>query len=229
MFSSRSAIFSEQVVPGKPLGRHIHFDERSKGYRVARSGLPLVSKLWDRQLPALDQGSLGSCTANGAAGLLATAPFAKPRWRISEATALRIYRTDTKLDDIPGQYPPDDTGSTVLAAMKALVQLKYATSYHWCLSLDDALDTLSHVGPLEIGVRWYEGFDSPDAAGRVRIAGGIRGGHAFEVLGIDVEQKEVIAINSWGSGWGDNGRFRFSFDDFGSLLATDGEAATIAQ
>ncbi len=111
--------------------------------------------------------------------------------------------------------------------MKALVAMKYAAGYKWCFGLQEALQTLSAVGPIEVGVNWYEGFDEPDATGHVRISGQVRGGHAFEVLGLNVVDHTVTAINSWGTSWGQHGRFEFSWEDFGQLLHEDGEAATI--
>lgn len=225
----RVALIPELPPTGGRLGRHIQFDERSRAYRVAapKKATPLVTRLWSRTAKAFDQKSLGSCTGNGAAGLLVTAPYIKPRRRVSESTAIKIYSKASMLDAIQGSYPPADTGSSVLAAMQALKAMGYASAYSWCLGLQDALQTLSSVGPVEIGINWYEGFDQPDLNGRVRISGQVRGGHAFEVLGVDVEQKVVTAINSWGSTWGQRGRFTFSWDDFDRLLHEDGEAATI--
>ncbi|MFC4587824.1 hypothetical protein [Sphaerisporangium corydalis] len=36
---------------------------------------PLGDRRWERALPILDQGDLGSCTGNAAAGALGTAPY----------------------------------------------------------------------------------------------------------------------------------------------------------
>ena len=41
------------------------------------------------------------------------------------------------------------------------------------------------------------------------------------------ENELVIAENSWGIGWGLNGRFSFSWTDLDRLLQEQGEAATI--
>lgn len=223
---SNHVILPESHVPGKRLGRHVHFDERSLAFRVTPPATGVVTRTWDRKLPAFDQKSLGSCTGNAAAGLTVTEPFATVK-KVTETTAISIYKSATKLDDISGSYPPDDTGSTVLAAMKALVKRKSAKSYHWCIGLQDVLTTLSHMGPISVGFSWYEGFDHPDSQGRVKLSGQTRGGHSFEILGVDAEAKTVTGINSWGSGWGVNGRFSFSWDDLDRLLHEQGEAATI--
>ncbi len=226
----RVALIPELPPVPRRLGRHIQFDERSRAFRAVprRSGpTSLATTTWKRTVAPFQQGDLGACTGNGAAGLLATAPFAIPRRRVTEKTARSIYSRATSLDAIQGAWPPVDTGSSVLAAMKALVALGYAKGYAWCFGLQDALRTLSTIGPIEVGVNWYEGFDEPDSTGLVRVSGRVRGGHAFEVLGLNTIDKTVTAVNSWGSGWGARGRFVFSWDDFGRLLAEDGEAATL--
>lgn len=211
------------------LGRHVHFDERSRKHAVKVSRrLALASKTWARGVKPFDQGDTGSCTGNGAVGVIASAPYKKPRVQYTEALARKVYTQATKLDTIMGTWPPSDTGSTVLAAMKALKSLGLTTGYKWCFGIDDALRTLSQVGPLEIGVTWYSGFDNPDPqTGLVKVGGEVRGGHAFTLNGIDVEKKLVIATNSWGTGWGKNGTFCFSWADFTRLLKEDGEAATV--
>jgi hypothetical protein len=178
-------------------------------------------------LKAFNQGDLGSCTGNGAVGVVCTEPYRKPGAKYTEALARKVYSQATKDDTIAGAYPPKDTGSTVLAAMKALRDLGLAKGYHWCFGLDDVLKTLSTIGPVEVGVSWYEGFDKPSASGLVKISGAVRGGHAFELLGVDAEKKLVWAINSWGPDWGHDGRFAISWKDLDRLLHEDGEASTV--
>jgi len=218
-------------VPGLRLGRHVQFDERSRNFpalALVPKGAGLASKLWERKTPAFDQGYTGSCTGHGAAGLLVTAPFAAPRLRVTKSTAVALYQRATRLDPFPGNFPPDDTGSTVLAAMKATVKLGWAKGYRWCFGLQDVLKVLSTVGPVEIGVNWYEGFDYPENV-VVSIAGEVRGGHAFELLGIDTSARTVTAINSWGTGWGNSGRFTFSWADLDRLLHEEGEVSTLVK
>lgn len=219
----------EFPVQAKRLGRHVQFDERSRRFpaiaQVPR-GAKVASRLWNRRVPAFDQGDIGSCTGQGAAGLLVTAPFLKAK--VSPQTALSIYSRATRIDPFPGSYQPEDTGSTVLAAMKATVKMGLAKGYRWCFGLQDVLKVLSNTGPVEVGVNWYEGFDDV-VDGRVQVTGDVRGGHAFELLGLDTKAKTVTAINSWGSGWGNDGRFTFSWDDLDRLLQEDGEASTLVR
>ena len=213
---------------GGRLGRHVHFDERSRAFPVElKKGAVIQTRTWNRTAKAFTQGELGSCTGNGAVGVICTEPYRQAGVRYTEALARKVYGLATHMDTLTGVYPPDDSGSTVLGAMKALRDLKLAKGYHWCFGLDDVLKTLSTLGPVEVGLNWYEGFDKPDAQGLVKIGGSVRGGHAFEILGVDAERKLVHAINSWGPDWALHGRFSFSWKDLDRLLHEDGEASTV--
>jgi hypothetical protein len=213
---------------GGRLGRHLHFDERSRNFPVPLpKGATIQTRVWSRTLQAFSQGELGSCTGNGAVGVICTEPYRQKGVRYSEALARKVYSQATKDDAIVGAWPPQDTGSTVLGAMKALMDLQLAKGYQWCFGLDDVLKTLANLGPVEVGVNWYEGFDKPDAKGLVKLTGAVRGGHAFEVLGVDAEKQLVWAINSWGGEWGLEGRFAFSWKDLDRLLHEQGEASTV--
>ncbi len=213
---------------GGRLGRHVHFDERSREFPVELAKKAVIeTRIWTRPTQAFAQGELGSCTGNGAVGVLSTLPYRQAGRRHTQALARKVYALATHMDTIAGIYPPEDNGSTVLGAMKALRDLKLVKGYKWCFGLDDVLKTLSTLGPVEVGLNWYEGFDKPDAHGLVKVSGSVRGGHAFELLGVDVEQKLVHAINSWGPDWGRHGRFSFSWEDLERLLYEEGEASTV--
>jgi hypothetical protein len=139
--------------------------------------------------------------------------------------AQRLYDVATYLDGIKGHYPPSDTGTSGLAVMKAACALGYATSYSHAFGLAHALQALV-LTPVITGVNWYDSFDKPDHNGTVTIGGHVRGGHEFEVVGLDVERQMVRACNSWGSSWGDRGYFQFSFDTWDRLLDQRGDVIT---
>lgn len=213
---------------GGRLGRHLHFDDRSWNFPVQlKKGAIIQTRTWNRTLKAFHQGDLGSCTGNGAVGVVCTEPYRQPGVRYTQALARKVYTEASHHDTIVGAWPPRDTGSTVLAAMKALKTLGLTKGYRWCFGLDDVLKALSTLGPVEVGLNWYDGFDQPDAKGLVKVRGAMRGGHAFELLGVDAERKLVWAINSWGPDWGLQGRFAFSWKDLDRLLHEDGEASTV--
>ena len=175
----------------------------------------------------------GNCTGNAVVGLLATHPNdidgIADNTNFSEGLAVNLYSRATELDQYVGTYPPDDTGSSVLSAMKAAKEYLLIEEYRWCFGLEDVLRTLSYVGPVAIGVNCYAGFYRPDSKGLIKISGERRGGHAVELLGIDAKNKVVWGINSWGRWWGKCGRFCMSFDDLNRLLKERGEAVTIVR
>lgn len=219
-----------RVIQEKPgagrLGRHVEHDERSRQYGVERHAGPLKAVKWKRHGQPLDQDlptPLGSCTGNAIAGVLNTEPFYRAGAKLrTEDDAIRVYELATQLDAIQGAYPPDDTGSSGLAACKAAKRLGLISGYRHAFGITDALAALQR-GPVITGVDWYEGFDTPDRDGMVRIAGQVRGGHEFEVLEFNPVTMHVAGENSWGPAYGLHGKFRFSVETWAMLLAAQGD------
>jgi hypothetical protein len=205
------------------LGRLVEHDPASRSYQAARATTALKKVSWVRVGGPFDQGDLGSCTGNAVAGVMNTRPFhnaTKPL--LAETDAVKLYELATRLDNAPGQYPPDDTGSSGLAACKAAKRLGYITGYRHAFGIQHALEALQ-LGPVITGVNWYEGFDKPLPSGLVEITGQVRGGHEFEVYGYDPATDLCWAWNSWGKSWGYRGRFCFTSKTWGQLLAERGD------
>lgn len=218
-------LIPERRIPGRPLGRHVEHDPRSRRHAHQATGATLVKVLWHRFGLPLNQGQLGSCTGNALTGVLNTSPEHVAGQKLfTEHTAVSLYELATTLDNIPGQYPPTDTGSSGLAICKAAKQRGLIAGYKHAFTLADALDALQH-GPVITGVNWYTSFDTPDPTGIVEITPGatVRGGHEFEVLGYDPVTDLVTAENSWGPTWGQRGRFRFTSKTWGRLLSEQGD------
>lgn len=214
------------MSPLPSLGRLVQHDPRSLEYPAERAPA-LRSTLHKRHVGPWDQGQTGSCTAHAAFGLLVTDPYTRPGFRPTEKRIRTAYEWETRHDGLPGVYPPDDTGSSGLAAAKYLKHEGWISGYRHAFGLQHALEALV-LGPVIVGVNWYDGFDSPDSNGFVRVSGDVRGGHEFELVGLDVELGHVRACNSWGKSWGDGGYFSFSFDDLGRLLSEDGDCTTVS-
>lgn len=238
----------EQPIPGQRLGRHIHHDPRSRRYRAPVDQVTPTSKVWTRHCGPWDQGDLGSCTGNAVAGLAMTDPVWRKGEKLTEASARRVYKLATTLDDdaVPGHWPPDDTGSTGLAACKAAVRLGFATQYLWGFGIDDLVRILSAVGPCAAGTNWLTGMDTPDDRGVVHYQGSVRGGHEYELVGVHLDTSLgapigecVEAQNSWGRGWGvkgtdaglrwwAGGRFFIPLADMARALSDGGDVVTLA-
>jgi hypothetical protein len=217
-------------VSGGALGRRPNFDPRSLRFRVGQPARAVMSVEHQRRSPILDQGALGSCTGNAAAGALGTDPLYNtlPAGHppLDEDFAVRVYSAATKIDPWPGDYPPDDTGSDGLSAAKACKALGLIPGYLHATSLDGMQAALQDT-PVIVGVSWYEAFDEPDGDGHVHVGGDVRGGHEFEVVGMDVDLRLFHAINSWGTGWGRGGHFWFGWDDMDRLLHEDGDCTQL--
>lgn len=214
------------------LGRHVEHDERSLEHAVENlvsELLPPRSVSWRRWSPILDQGDIGSCTGNALTGLLACEPFCAAPGAAAiygESFAVSLYSHATEIDDIPGEYPPEDTGSSGLAVCKVAKRMGLIGSYHHALSVNGLLHALQ-VQPVIVGVPWFEGFDKPDDRGIVRPTGQIRGGHEFLIRGYqhghDEADSYLLADNSWGDSWGIKGQFWFSVADWRTLAANQAD------
>jgi hypothetical protein len=212
-------------VSRHPLGRLVQHDPRSLAY-------PAPVGVWDSvqhdsHAPILDQGNLGSCTGNAMAGALSYDPLwpavARP---IDETFAVELYARATQLDAWPGSYPPDDTGSSGLAVSQAAREAGYLSGYQHAFTIDAALTALMD-GPVITGIDWHDGMFDPDQSGQVHPTGQVAGGHEICADGIDKHNGLVWFRNSWGPGWGVDGRFSLAVADWSQLLSAKGDATTL--
>lgn len=237
-----------ETPPGQArYGRHVEHDPRSLAY--AHGVLPksaIRSVEWSRRAPILDQGDLGSCTANAGTGLLVTdcstrqgltsitisveaarasrGAFAPGVYAPDETFAVALYSLATRLDTIRGQYRPTDTGSSGLGIAKALRALGLATSYTHAFSMS-ALTSALQSGPVMIGIPWLTSMEDPDGDGRLVVdpASEIAGGHEVEIAQYDAITGDYWITNSWGPGWGIDGRAYLTTPDLRWLLKQQGD------
>ena len=175
---------SEQVVEGMRLGRHVEHDPRSREYPAKRA--PKIQSVTHNAsgLP-LNQGNIGSCTANALCGALDSAPNLASGSPLNEQEAVSVYELETRLEGDP--YPPNDPGGSGLMVCKAAKQMGLISSYHHAFGVQHALESLVLV-PVITGINWYTSFDQPDPqSGLVAIAPGatVRGGHEIVADEID--------------------------------------------
>ncbi len=83
---------------------------------------------------------------------------------------------------------------------------------------------LGYAGPVVLGLNWYTGMMDATADGQIMKSGAVEGGHSICAFGVNVPQRRIKLINSWGKDWGDEGRCWISYDDMEALLAEQGEA-----
>lgn len=222
---SENGIYSErldeQVVEGARLGRHIEHDPRSRNFAAERAP-QIKSVTHDATGLPLNQGQIGSCTANALCGALDSAPNFSGGSPLNEGEAVKVYELETKLEGDP--YPPNDPGGSGLMVCKAAKQMGLISGYQHAFGIEHALEALV-LRPVITGVSWYSSFDQPGSDGLVEIApdATVRGGHEIVADEIDAENKLVWFWNSWGSGWGVGGRFCMSFDTWDQLLQQKGD------
>jgi hypothetical protein len=217
------------------LGRHVNHDPRSLRYPhpvLPRSAI--ASQHWTRRCPVLDQGDLGSCTGQAAAGWIGTDnTIRQGRADVTEDLAVQLYEAATRLDSFDGEYPPTDSGSDGVSVTKALQRAGYVTAYTHGFSLR-ALDTALQVGPALIGIPWYQSQFDPASDGRIRVdtTSGLAGGHELIVDQVVATTAGVVTqywvTNSWSQDWGVGGRGYFTAADLATLLADDGDVTVPA-
>lgn len=212
----------ERLGPWR-LGRHVEHDARSYAYAQPEHVGQAQSTLWKRHGDVFDQGSLGSCTGNAMAGALMTEPLYQPGRVLTEDDAVRIYELGTTLDNVPGHYPPDDTGSSGLAVAKAARQMGYISVYRHCFTVPSLIGALQH-GPVIVGCHWYDGFNTPQGdAAELVISGEVVGGHEFLVRGIDIAAGMLLCDNSWSKSWGNNGSMCMTLGTWNVLRKQQGD------
>jgi hypothetical protein len=114
-------------------------------------------------------------------------------------------------------------GTSTLDGAKELKDRGEISEYRWAFGLEQVILALGNVGPVVLGIPWYDSmYDAPN--GELKVSGSKVGGHCILARGVSVTKGYVILRNSWGPDWGLGGDARISFDDLGRLLADDGEA-----
>jgi hypothetical protein len=235
------------VLPVHPrLGRHVHHDSESRRYRVARpEGVALTSVRHESFIDILDQGQLGSCTGNAGLSAVYHRPYVDsdiehfPAFSDTEADAVGLYSAATKIDPFAGEYKPTDTGSDGLSIAKVLKAKGVISGYLWAFTLDEALAQLMQT-PLITGVPWLNSMFNTTTAGHaghvvINETSGLAGGHEIcvdeLVVGSDPGRADwfVGGPNSWGTSWGDGGRWYWTVPEWGWLLAQQGDVTAFVE
>jgi hypothetical protein len=195
--NTTSRRIQETVIEGRRLGRHVLHDPRSRDFSASRAP-KIVSVTHAATGLPLDQGNIGSCTANALCGALDSSPDNAGGKAYTENQAVSLYELETKLEGQP--YPPNDPGGSGLMVCKAAKQLGWISSYAHAFGIQHALEALV-LRPV--------------------ITGG--GGHEVVADGIDADNQLVWFWNSWGTQFALGGRFCMSFDTWEQLLSSQGD------
>lgn len=213
-----------------PLGAWLGVrDERSANYRFTA---PLVTRSVTHPdySPISDQGQLGGCVGWTDLDFINTVVMSRSRKFVCgnqrylvNAKGVEFYHLSTLADEwLDEEYPPSDTGSSVLAGAKVLKQLHFVDRYEWATTFNDFLAAVQRQ-PVMVGTTWTQGMFDPDSKGVIRPTGDLAGGHAYMIRGVDYQKGQVRMRNHWTRDWGINGEAFIKFDDMKWLLDQQGE------
>ena len=154
----------------------------------------------------------------------------RPDAATGEEFAVQLYSDATVVDGYPGTYPPEDTGSSGLAICKVLKTRGTIKGYLHARTAYGFLRLLQ-TGPVLQGMPWHEAFFTPDRKGFIDSdprwsSSGIAGGHEVEAVGVELDTRDafnsvITYVNSWGTGWGDSGRFRMRLRTYEQMSGID--------
>lgn len=195
----------------------------------------------------LDQGSEGSCVGHAFAHDLTARP--QEVEGIDHEYARQLYFEAQQIDPwAGGAYAGADPfyeGTSTLAGAKVCQNKGYYDGYYWGVTVEEVAQGIAYWGPCILGINWYEGMYWPDSNGFLHPVGNPAGGHALLAHSVkivyksgwrswmwwartwsdvDLQRSYVWLHNSWGRGWGVDGRAKLSLADLALLLSQNGDA-----
>lgn len=231
--------------------RKDHQDPRDFKFTAIRYGisqLPASVDLRTKMSPVVDQGDLGSCTANAIASGLKEYFNLKTGGALIRLSRLFLYYFERELEGTVGE----DSGAELRDGMKVLQKTGVCPEVFWpyviqifdrqpnqkavkraapykinayrrIKDLAELKAALAEDRPVVFGFEVYESFEADEVA-RTGIlpmpdeSEQLLGGHAVLAVGYDDQKGWVIARNSWGEAWGDRGYFYIPYEVFDKLV-----------
>jgi C1A family cysteine protease len=222
------------VAPLDPTSTHNVINTPSASTTIGPDGRPSSVSLRSKMPPVMNQGQLGSCTANSSGAMFAFAHGGGPYSRLQIYYNSRMM--EGTVDHDSGAYLRDviQVLATVGAGMEAdwpYVESNFtvappaiemneaaqnkALEYSRLVTRDDFRNCLVQGHPFVVGFTVYSSFEGQEVAqtGVVPMPTAddqMMGGHAVCVIGYNTnfnggDYYEVR--NSWGEDWGDQGNF----------------------
>lgn len=221
---------------GRVFDRFPSMDKRRQNF-LAEEVIPSIDpfpKTWSSILTT-DQGREGACVGHGiTTDLLASPrPDIAPTFQQANLFAFRSYKRAQDLDPWSGNAY---SGTSVDAGFQVARELGAIESWRNMYSAQQVRDALLQVGPVVLGVDWYDGMYDTRPSGLVKIDGSIVGGHCITIIGYHPGMRilgedwnarfEVFKWkNSWGNSYGKNGIGYIKAGDLQDLLVAGGDAS----
>jgi len=120
-------------------------------------------------------------------------------------------------------------GTSVRAGAKILTRLGYIDRYVWAGGAGDVKNWVLSNSPVVLGTSWTQDMFNVDAEGYVHPTGDAAGGHAYLCTGYSEKRNAFRCMNSWGTGWGQKGKFWIAAADLHALIRNNGEACTATE
>lgn len=190
------------------------FKADKRDYKLYRPRSERTRRMWRMDRRVLDQRDQPACVGYAWCHWLMSAPIRQ------YLDALGIYRAAKYVDEFRGtKYE----GTSVRAGAKVVRNFGYIGEFRGTQDVDVLASTTLDEGPVVVGTNWYAKMDTPDDNGLIIPKGRLLGGHAWCIVGFDARTELFTMLNSWGDGWGENGRAKVRYDDMAQLLSEDGE------
>lgn len=206
------------------LGRNVLHDRRSRSFPLA---LTIDKSTWrDKAVRLYDpipnpNQTIGNCTGCAKAMEFNAVGNRTTGDVLNMEDATLLYGYATQIDPWPGTWPPDDTGSSGLAAAKAAQNWIGAGTYRWLFGgADEVVQTIMEGRAVNVGTYWYWDMFSRPSDGLVTPTGGKAGGHQWIARGYNKAKDRVLG-RCW---WGDYKDFWIARTDLDMLLRDDGDA-----
>lgn len=214
------------------MGRLPQPDGRNMNFLLPRVEVPreVRHRFWNSG-GVLDQGDSSMCVGFAGWGWLAGGPVVnRPAF-----TPADLYQWARASDEWPGE---DYEGTSTLGLMKALKEKGYIDEYLWATDAETLVAWVLTTGPVLVGTNWYMDFFTPTVTRRGEFLfpnkSELAGGHEWRIVGADRDKAcpdgtrgAVRMVNSWGTGWGEQGRAWMTLPVLQRLLdEEEGEAVT---
>ena len=173
-------------------------DARDYGPRALkeREAAGLTTPIARKVVSILDQGDDGTCVSAGILGAINCA-LGKARFTNDDIVPFFLQ--------IPGHGALPEGGAEVRQGLATAKKLGYIDAYALLATKADQDDWIEGHGPAVQGMDWYTSMRSPSSKGYVTVSGSVEGGHC--IYGNGDLLLEDDDVNSWGLGWGDDGKF----------------------